>query len=154
MLRFGFLAVTLFATILASAGFLMVWAAPASAAGAYSIADLKGDYGFTEQGEIGQGCPLVSAGRLTADGAGTVTGSAITNVCGGRVWSITYRGSYTMNPDGTGTLTLTYTNQPDENGDASVASLVYNIVIVDGKAAIRGASGVQNHFTTINIDRQ
>ena len=71
---------------------------------AYSVESLEGDYAFvgTYSGDVAR---LV--GTAEFDGRGDLTsGSARVVIVGGAVKSISYSGQYTMNPDGTGTMTL------------------------------------------------
>jgi hypothetical protein len=74
----------------------------------YTVASLRGDYGVTAT----YGANIARAlGTQTFDGHGNLKGSAIVNqpgVNGARVIvSITFTGTYTVNSDGTGTMSLT-----------------------------------------------
>jgi hypothetical protein len=70
----------------------------------FSLNSVRGTYATTVHGTVD------GTGTLVADGAGNVTGGSetvndgMTNVCTG-----TIKGSYTVNPDGTGTLTIHFT---------------------------------------------
>jgi hypothetical protein len=71
----------------------------------YTEARLEGDYGFvrTYAGDVAR---LV--GTAYFDGKGNLTsGSARVVIVGGTVKPITYTGVYTINPDGTGSMTIT-----------------------------------------------
>ena len=71
----------------------------------YTAASLDGDYGFVGaySGDVAR---LV--GTAYFDGKGNLTnGSARVVIVGGDVKPITYSGVYTMNPDGTGKMTVT-----------------------------------------------
>ena len=71
----------------------------------YTSESLEGDYAFVGaySGDVAR---LVGTAHF--DGRGDLTsGSARVVIVGGTVKPITYAGQYTVNPDGTGTLTLT-----------------------------------------------
>ena len=75
----------------------------------YNLASFHGDYAV-----VGAGGSNVAAllGTLTADGHGGVSGSALANLPGPTARTlvqITYSGTYSVNPDGTGLMTLTVT---------------------------------------------
>ena len=54
--------------------------------------------------------PVYEAGLYTFDGAGGFTARNVLNFCGGIIlnasWSATFTGTYTVNANGTGTMTL------------------------------------------------
>jgi hypothetical protein len=71
----------------------------------YTVASLEGDYGFLGHysGDVAR---LV--GTVHFDGKGNMTsGSARVVIAGGTVKAVTNTGTYTMNPDGTGTIAIT-----------------------------------------------
>jgi hypothetical protein len=116
-------------------GLLMVTAAVAlcAARGAsalgFSVASVKGAYAATFHGTTD------GTGNLIADGAGNITGGSETvndgtNIC---VGSIT--GSYTVNPDGTGTLTTMF-------------------VTTSTIAGVCPASAVTNHAAIVVVSRK
>src|SRR5262245_14461349 len=69
-----------------------------------------GAYGYTQSGYAydaqGNIYFLAAAGRMVADGAGAITGSETLNF-DGSVIKRPYTGTYTMNADCTGSVTLT-----------------------------------------------
>src|ERR1700688_83675 len=70
----------------------------------YTAESLEGDYAFVGaySGDVAR---LVGTAHF--DGRGDFTGgSARVVIVGGTVKSISYSGQYTVNPDGTGTMTL------------------------------------------------
>jgi hypothetical protein len=76
----------------------------------FSLKSVRGTYATTIHGTVD------ATGTLVADGAGNVTGgtetvSDGTNVCAGSI-----DGSYTVNPDGTGTLTISFTTTSTIHG--------------------------------------
>lgn len=100
----------------------------------FSLRSVHGTYATTIQGTAD------AVGTLDADGAGNVTGgtetvSDGTNVC---VGSIT--GSYTVNPDGTGTLTIHFTTSSTIHGACPSPSnpMINNaaIVVISGKRIV------------------
>ena len=73
----------------------------------YSVASFRGDYAV-----VGTGGANVAGllGTIASDGQGNVSGSALANLPGSSsrtLVQITYSGTYTINADGTGVLTLT-----------------------------------------------
>src|SRR5207248_3739634 len=63
------------------------------------------DLGYTIQGDTGQHQPFAWAGKETYDGAGHVAG-VFTASYNGEIVHRTYTGTYTVNPDGTGSTLL------------------------------------------------
>ena len=86
---------------------------PPPPVGKYSLASLKGQYAFMTNGEsFASGAttatPLGRTGSFTADGAGNITGG-VEDVNAAGVTNLAIQisgGSYTVNADGRGTLTL------------------------------------------------
>ncbi|HEY6269731.1 MAG TPA: hypothetical protein VIX11_15625 [Candidatus Acidoferrum sp.] len=85
---------------------------PPPPVGKYSVASLKGQYAFTTNGESFTGgasaTPLSRVGSFTADGAGNITGG-IEDVNAAGVTNLAIQitgGTYTVNADGRGALTL------------------------------------------------
>ncbi len=83
-----------------------------------SLATLNGSYGFAGDGFITSGpvpasisafTPVATVGVDTFDGAGHLSGS-ITVSFGGAIFSSPLSGTYTVNPDCTGSATVTETN--------------------------------------------
>lgn len=83
---------------------LALYAGPGRTGPGFSAANVHGSYATTVHGSND------GTGVLTADGAGNITSGSETvddglgNVCAG-----TITGSYTVSPDGTGTLTIVFT---------------------------------------------
>ena len=122
-----------------------------SLAGSFSTADLDGGYGFllTSQTDFaGEALVTVSIGELTFDGVGGVTG--VRNVTAETVstslvlglrdataeWSDTITGSYTVDADGTGTMSLEYPTQHTLEGPGTPITFPrreqYRLVLRDG----------------------
>jgi hypothetical protein len=77
----------------------------------FTVHDLHGRYSFVISGEATQGPvvgPLAAVGVIVADGQGNFPFATRTLTVGGQlvVQNDTATGTYTMNPDGTGTATF------------------------------------------------
>jgi len=87
---------------------------PPPPAGNFSLASLKGQYAFVTSGEVFTGglsaTPMSRVGIFTADGQGRISGGVEdVNTAGTPSGAISIMGgNYTVNPDGRGTLTLTF----------------------------------------------
>jgi len=72
-----------------------------------SLAQAAGKWSFTDNGTVlGVGL-RVAVGTLTLDSAGNVSNGEITSSLNGTITSETASGTYTVNPDCTGTFNLT-----------------------------------------------
>jgi hypothetical protein len=107
--------------------------APASAAQC-SMARVAGSYGYTTSGFVatpaGTFVPVAIAGRIVFDSHGNVSGTQ-TRVVAGSALDETYVGTYTVNPDCTGSFTVTVS--PDTR------TSIVNVVWTDNA---NGASAV------------
>ncbi len=84
--------------------------APSAHARSCSLAGSAGKYGFTLTGVVilpTGPVPLAAVGRAVLDAAGNVTGTEARSLGGGFA-DETFTGSYTVNPDCTGTTTLNF----------------------------------------------
>jgi hypothetical protein len=101
--------------------------APASQAGQCSLAGTAGKYGLTLTGTLilpTGPVPIAAVVRATLDAAGNATGAESRNVGGGFA-DETFTGTYTVNPDCTGTATINFY----ESGQlvrTSVLSLIFD----------------------------
>ena|ERR1700756_4617182 len=79
-----------------------------------SMATVSGSYGYTTSGFVtaptGAFVPVAAAGRIVFDRKGNVSGTQ-TRVVAGSALDETYSGTYTVNPDCTGSFTVVV--QPD-----------------------------------------
>ena len=131
----------------------------AHAAGGYTNASVKGTYGYTVQGQMGNSNPLVALGVLVADGNGGLSGSETVQTIGTYAEPQTFQGSYTVNNDGTGTMTLNYPagptdpNNPDA-GPTPGAIVKYRFVIVNGKLTLKGVRADNRSFATADFSLQ
>lgn len=68
----------------------------------YTLADVKGNYGFSFNGQIVGYAPIAAAGIITADGEGNIPTAVRTISVGGIVNTQTFSCTYTINPNGLG----------------------------------------------------
>ena len=68
----------------------------------FSVKDVRGNYGFSFQGEILGVGPVAAVGRITADGEGNITDAVRTISLSGVSVTETFTCTITVNPDGTG----------------------------------------------------
>jgi hypothetical protein len=105
---------------------------------------LKGTYGFssdTTQGSLGSSSRLVGYGRLAADGNGGISGVETVNDSSGNLVTTQFVGVYSINQDGTGTMTLNYL-VPDSGNTDNPTPVPdpghLNFVLVNDHKEIRG----------------
>ena len=107
---------SMFATLplLAAVGLLATGLAPSTAAapsagipqgGSHSLRSLHGEHGFTYDGAILGVGPIAASGPIQFDGRGNLSASYATNVNGVQFRG-TFVGTYTVNADGSGSVTL------------------------------------------------
>jgi hypothetical protein len=72
-----------------------------------SLARAAGKWSFTDNGTVVGVGPRVAVGTLTLDSAGNVSNGTVTSSLNGTIISETASGTYTVNPDCTGTFNLT-----------------------------------------------
>ena len=116
-------------------------AASAKDHGVCSNASLEGAWGYTETGTVVAPSPdgpvpilAVAVGRYDFDFAGNFSGTQYSSA-GGTVVSDAKVGTYTLNPDCTGTLTLKIY---DPSGTTLRRTSVWAIALVDNATEIRG----------------
>ncbi|MBW2448898.1 MAG: hypothetical protein JRE92_00545 [Deltaproteobacteria bacterium] len=68
----------------------------------FSVKDVRGNYGFSFQGQIVEVGPVAAVGLITADGRGNVTEAVRTISINGVPVTETFTCTITVNPDGTG----------------------------------------------------
>jgi hypothetical protein len=105
---------------------------------------VAGDWAYTETGSVlpaGVAVPFSAVARYTLEADGTLVGAA-TSSSGGAVSNVTLKGTFTVNPDCTGTLTV---------GVYASGNLVrtasFDVVYVDGA---RGARGIVTSLVLVN----
>ena len=115
----------------------------------FSDTSIHGRYGITYTVALpnpqGPTQFLSGTGVYEADGAGHLTGEETTNA-NGEVCSGTLTGTYTVNPNGTGTTSVTFT--PTTNG-CSVVSFQQSLVIVDSGRIVRVADTIPTQVTIL-----
>jgi len=147
------------AVLAAAIGGWSLWRPPAGvhAQTGYNLTSVKGTYGFTERGTFGPTTPQVSVGVLVADGAGGLTGSQVFQVYNSGSQNLTFQGTYTVNTNGTGTMTLLYPAQTDSTSSSITqqASLAkYSFVIVNNKTELQAVRSENGAFVTSTFKLQ
>ena len=82
-------------------------AAPAHAAGPCSLARAAGKWSFTDNGTVIGVGPRTAVGTLTLDASGNVSNGVATSSLNGAIADETFSGTYTVNPDCSGTISVT-----------------------------------------------
>lgn len=86
---------------------MTTWSGPLHAAEEFSVASLNGSYGFSGSGTLGFGRYAASVvGTTEYNGEGGCNVKARLNITGVLIPLTTATCSYTVNPDGTGTLSV------------------------------------------------
>lgn len=113
----------------------------------FSLASISGSYGISYSVALpnasGAAQFLSGTGLYQADGAGHLTGTETTNA-NGEVCSGNLAGSYTVNPNGTGTTSVKFT--PTTAG-CSPVSFQQSLVIVDSGQTVRVADTIPTEVT-------
>jgi hypothetical protein len=133
---------------------------PPPPVGKYSVASLKGQYAFTTSGEVfasgaASSIPLDRTGSFTADGTGVITGGVEDvvepTVLPNLAVPIT-GGSYTVNADGRGTLTLNVTaaGVPSSINFGIVLTSTSDGLMIDETSTQSQASTGSGNFTLQN----
>ena len=72
-----------------------------------SLASAAGNWSFTDQGTVLGVGPRTAVGTFTLDGAGDLKNGVATSSLNGSIANETFSGTYTVNPDCTGTINVT-----------------------------------------------
>ena len=112
---------------------------------ACSVADLRGTFGLSSTGSYA-GAPFTRGGWETFDGQGHTSGSA-SNSVGGADSQSTFLGTYTVNPDCTGTITIV-------DSAFGLPPTHYNIVIVDARREVMGICTDSGANITLDVKKQ
>lgn len=100
----------------------------------FSVASISGAYGITYSGTVlnasGFNSAIAATGRMVADGQGNLSGSETFNVVG-KVCEGTLNGTYTVNGDGTASITLTFA--PLNVGCPSGTTTLSAVLVDDGE---------------------
>jgi hypothetical protein len=91
--------------------------------------DVAGTWGYTETGTMilpapYGALPYASVGKYTLDRHGNVSGARIASL-GGTILQATIKGTATVNPDCTGTITLSFYDQSGNPAGTAVKAIVY-----------------------------
>lgn len=138
----------------AIAGF---WAGQALACGEpshYDVSCLTGGYAYTISGSAvdplsGSTTQIAEAGRLTADGAGNLTGIDTVAVAGSTIRR-TFTGYYAVNPDGSGSLVLDPSWRPQIHAGffAGQNARILRLIITDPGNTLSGVLEAQQPAAT------
>lgn len=131
------------------------------AAAGFTAATLKGNYAFDESGTVG-GNKMLNIGLINFDGNGGVSGTAnVKQSETNATQTATFTGIYTVNPDGSGTMTInyslpqSYTNPND--GSTSIQDqgfqATYNVVITSS-GHLRAVRADEGTFVTSSFEKQ
>lgn len=116
---------------------------------AFSTASIRGSYGISYSVALpnasGPTQFLSGTGVYQADGAGHLTGEETTNA-NGEVCSGTLTGTYSVNPNGTGTVSVTFT--PTTVG-CSAVSFQQSLVIMESGRIVRVADTIPTEVTIL-----
>lgn len=128
-------------------------AASAQVAPACSLARAAGNYGFTDSGTVVNVGPRTAVGTFTLDAAGNLLNGVATSSLNGSVANETFSGTYTVNPDCTGSISVEIFASGTE-----IFAVTLNTAFDDNMKQIRGifTSVVEpdgtSLSTVINID--
>lgn len=116
---------------------------------ACSLALTAGRYGFTDGGSVIGVGPRAAVGKFTLDAAGNVVDGEATASLNGNVGEETFSGTYTVNPDCTGTATVDIFDKSSGN---KILTLTQDLVFVDNVREMRAifASVVLANDTTLH----
>ena len=122
---------------------------PVHAQGGCSVATLTGNYAFIQPGwaplkSQGNQLPFFNMGVIAFDGTGDFSVS-LTGVAHGVVSNETDAGTYTVNPDCTGSFSIT-------TGPA--AGLTFNMAIIGGGAEIFGINTTAGFTSSFDAKKQ
>lgn len=106
---------------------------PQPAANTRTVSALKGVYGFQETGVVNSSMTQVSVGQFILDGTGGVRGAMQVRTTGSSPQSITFNGIYSVNPDGTGSITMLYSIPATTDDEAILTQSQFGFAIADGK---------------------
>lgn len=118
-------------------------AQPAAPAAGYTLAAIAGNYGYSETGVVNN-TTRIAIGDFALSATGAVTGTIEERAAGRGALSLRFTGTYTVSPDGSGTITIQRAEAPTgEDGDTQVIESKFNFVLgKDQKlSAIRLDSG-------------
>jgi len=107
---------------------------------ACSLARAAGTYGFTDNGTVVGVGPRIAVGIFTLDAAGNVKNGKATSSLNGSVTGETFSGTYTVNPDCTGTITVDVFNLSGNKILALTLDLVFDDNVRELRAIFTSAA--------------
>jgi len=113
-------------TVAAAGALIAVQSAKAPAGFGFSKRNIRGSYASTFQGSVIQGSsllPINGTAVLTADGNGNISGHESFVYDGTICTMVTSKGTYTVNPDGSGAASFTFTSLTPECSGTYTQSL-------------------------------
>lgn len=110
----------------------------------FNNASLNGTYGYLSQAFADNFNPAAAIGRITFDGKGNVVGFYKAIEQGSLTGKVTYKGTYTVDADGIGQLTIM-------RGSGSFSN---DFVIVDGGREILGYDTWKPRIATVVFKKQ
>jgi hypothetical protein len=113
-------------TVAAAGALIAVQSAKAPAGFGFSRRSIRGSYASTFQGSVIQGnslLPINGTAVFTADGNGNIGGHESFVFDGTICTDVTSKGTYTVNPDGSGTASFTFTSLTPECSGTYTQSL-------------------------------
>lgn len=120
--------------------------ARATAAFGFSKRSIKGSYASTFQGSVIQGSsllPINGTAVFTADGNGNISGHE-SFVFDGTICTATSKGTYTVNPDGSGTTSFTFTSSTPDCSGTYTQSLA---IAESGKIVVLNNTNANNQIS-------
>ncbi len=99
-------------TLAAAGALIALQSAKAPAGFGFSKRSIRGSYASTFQGSVVEGSSVMllnGTAVLTADGNGNISGHETFEFDGTVCTNVTSKGTYTVNPDGSGTTSITFT---------------------------------------------
>ncbi len=110
----------------------------------FNSASLQGTYGYLTQAFADNFSPAAAIGRVTFDGKGNLVGFYKATDKGSLSGKVTYKGTYAVDADGTGQLTIIV-------GGGSYSN---DFVIVDGGREIFGYDTWKPRIATVVFKKQ
>ena len=100
---------------------------------ACSLGQSAGNWGFTDNGVVVGIGPRTAVGTFTLDGAGNLTNGSATSSLNGSIAQESFSGTYTVNSDCSGVVSLTI-----YSGGTEILALTVNLAFDDGMKEMRG----------------
>jgi hypothetical protein len=134
-------------TVAAAGALLVVQSANAPAGLGFSKRSIRGTYASTFQGSVIQGSallPINGTAVLTADGNGNISGHESFVFDGTICTDATSKGTYTVNSDGSGTTSFTFTSSTPECSGTYTQSLA---IAESGRIVVLNNTNANNQIS-------